>query len=91
MPIEEFDKKKPSRSCKHDILVFGGAFRLLGGIFLGVQCEGVRAEVLRPILLPDLIRRGLGREGTWIKVNRLHDSKALLLWGRDARREILCR
>ena len=64
-PIEEFDKKESSYSCEHYIIFPGGA-GLLGGIFLGVECEFVRAEVLRPVLLPDIIRHRLGREGEWL-------------------------
>ena len=64
-PIEEFDKKKSSYSCEHDILFPSGA-GFMGGIFLDNECEFVHAEVLRPVLLPYIIRLGLGRKGEWL-------------------------
>ena len=64
-PIEEFNKKESSHSCGHDILFLSGA-SLLVGIYLSVKCEFVRAKVLRRILLPYIIRHGLGREGEWL-------------------------
>ena len=79
-PLEELDKKESSHSCG-DLISFPGGVGLLGGIFLGVECEVVRAKVLRPVPLPYIIRLGLGREGEWLQVSRCLGSKTLFAVG----------
>ncbi|KAF8258604.1 hypothetical protein EI94DRAFT_1118391 [Lactarius quietus] len=72
-PTEKFYQKVSSHSCRYDIIlclfdiilflfVGGLGFSFLGGIYLGVVCEFVCAEILGPILPMYLVRRRLGRE-----------------------------